>query len=171
VSDDSLSPTDRDRIARILWGAESLDAAGHFYVRSSGEEVAILRERIRELQSLATGGIQQIQLDLIRSCRFNAFVGERIVRDLLAHRSLWVSALIDRFGEPGGLIKLRDLPQNDWNVDTLYVLARDKDCARELVESSAEWAADSVDVYNAERTARAIGCSATEARVIAWWWD
>ncbi len=25
--------------------------------------------------------------------------------------------------------------------------------------------------YNAERTARAIGCSASEARVVAWWWD
>lgn len=141
------------------------------YTRPSGEKVPILRERGRELRARAAGvGMQQIQLDLIRGRCFNAFHGEQVVRDLLAHRSLWVSALMDRLG-PGGLIKLRDLAQDGWNVDTLYVLARDRNCAQELVESSAEWRADSVDVYNAERTARAIGCSASEARVVAWWWD
>lgn len=147
MSNDPISTLDRDRLARKLWGGEVLDAEEHFYTTSSDEEIAILRECVRELQGRATAlGIQQVQLELIRCRRFNEFEGEQVVRALLAHRSLWISALMDRLGDPSGLIKLRDLPRNLWNVDTLYVLARDEGCARELVESSAEWKADSVEV-------------------------
>ena len=53
----------------------------------------------------------------------------------------------------------------------IYVLACDEGCAPELVESSADWRADSVEVHDAERTTRAIGRSPTKARVVAWWWN
>ncbi|MBL4845948.1 MAG: hypothetical protein JKY65_10505 [Planctomycetes bacterium] len=172
MSDDPVFPLDRDRIARKLWGDDALDAEEHFYATSSDEEIAILRECVRELQGGVTAlGIQQVQLELTRGRRFNEFEGEEIVRDLLAHRSLWTSALMDWLGDPSGLIKLRDLSRNRWNVDTLNVLARDEGCARELVEASTEWKAESVVVYGAGRTTRAIGCSSTPARVLAWWWD
>jgi hypothetical protein len=60
--------------------------------------------------------------------------GEVVYASLLKHRHLWLAALLDRPGvpnytEPGffltaGLIKLRDLPDNFWNADTLFILTR-----------------------------------------------
>ena len=39
------------------------------------------------------------------------------------------------------LVKLRDLPYNEWNVDTLYLLAPDKEAADKLAEifNMEEW--------------------------------
>ena len=60
---------------------------------------------------------------------------------LLRHRDLWLAALLDRpgvanYAEPGrllisGLIKLRDLSDNFWNADTLFVLTQTHVQARE----------------------------------------
>jgi hypothetical protein len=44
--------------------------------------------------------------------------GPRVARDLLANRRLWCGALLDRLGD-AAMIKLRDLDENVWNVDTL----------------------------------------------------
>ena len=63
---------------------------------------------------------------------------------LLKHRHLWLAVLLDRPGVPdytepdllltSGLIKLRDLPNNIWNADTLYILT-------ELTPSPGNWPA------------------------------
>src|SRR5437879_4025000 len=91
--------------------------------------------------SLTEATVQEIQLELIRRTQYNAFDGERVVAALTAHRDLWEAVLMDRFGfsNPGrlpsmGLIKLRDLSGNFWNVDTLYVLCPDAASARQLAE-------------------------------------
>ena len=91
---------------------------------------------------LRNATVQDIQLELIRRTRFNTFDGERVCELLARHRKLWQAALFDRPGLPnytepgsllmGGLIKLRDLEDNIWNVDTLYVLTHTIDGAREL---------------------------------------
>src|SRR5437764_5972271 len=91
--------------------------------------------------SLAEATVQDIQLELIRRTRFNGADGERVIASLMAHRYLWEAVLLDRLGvsRPGrlpaaGLIKLRDLPDNIWNADTLYILTPDEATARKIVE-------------------------------------
>src|SRR5437868_14873092 len=42
--------------------------------------------------------VQEIQLELIRRTRFNAFDGERIYASLMKHRAYWQAVLLDRPG-------------------------------------------------------------------------
>jgi hypothetical protein len=68
-------------------------------------------------KSLAEATVQELQLELIRRTRFNAFDGEQILESLLRHRHLWEAVILDQLGlsrvpgklPPMGLIKLRDL--------------------------------------------------------------
>src|SRR4051812_8762382 len=92
---------------------------------------------------LTEATVQEIQLELIRRTQYNAFDGERVLAALLAHRELWEAVLLDRPGlrhggglPAMGLIKLRDLSENHWNADTLYVLCPDATRARQLAESA-----------------------------------
>ena len=62
---------------------------------------------------------QDLQLEIIRRTSFNELDGEKIHAELLAHRDLWKSALIDRLNS---LTKLRDLHLDIWNADTLFIL-------------------------------------------------
>jgi hypothetical protein len=78
--------------------------------------------------------IQDIQFQLMEEASFNGFDGKQVVRDLKAHPELWEGVVMDRAGYPdrdsagfGGcicLIKLRDISENYWNVDTVYILAK-----------------------------------------------
>src|SRR5260370_42315709 len=92
--------------------------------------------------SLRDATVQEIQLELIRRTTFNEFNGEKICASLLKHRSLWLAVLLDQpglpnYAEPGhlltsGLIKLRDLPDNIWNVDKLFIMTENHAKARAL---------------------------------------
>src|SRR5436305_15244579 len=83
--------------------------------------------------------VQEIQLELIRRTKFNAFDGERIYASLMKHRALWQAVLLDRPGlanyeQPGrllmaSLIKLRDLDENLWNADQLFMLTAKREKA------------------------------------------
>src|SRR5437588_10796452 len=87
--------------------------------------------------------VQEIQLELIRRTCFNEMNGRRVFRALQDNRELWTAALLDRAGgwSMPDLIKLRDLPENTWNVDTLYVLTPDADAAHRLARliESEDW--------------------------------
>jgi hypothetical protein len=139
---------------------------------------------MNESLTLRDASVQDIQLELIRRTRFNAMAGERIVASLLRHRDLWLSALLDRPGLPDyaepqllltcGLIKLRDLPDNLWNADTLYVLTRGQEQARRLARIIEEddWGADAVRVYEDQREIdRALGSGRREFGLVSVWWD
>jgi hypothetical protein len=123
---------------------------------------------------------QDIQLELIRRWQFNAFEGEHVAAKLLEHRDLWDAVMMDRLALSGygdlpamGLIKLRDLPYNEWNVDTLYILAPSKEAAHQLAEifNMDQWGGmvsvhdDPKDVDNA------LGSGREERAVVAIWWD
>jgi hypothetical protein len=113
--------------------------------------------------------VQDIQLELIRRSSFNSFNGPRVHRDLLARRALWKAVLIDR---PRCLIKLRDLADDCWNVDTLFVLARDENSARVLAELEEPWEADWVIVDGQQATKAALGSTVDRAeRLVTFWWD
>jgi len=130
--------------------------------------------------TLADATAQDIQLELIRRRQFNAFDGPRVAAALFEHAHLWDAVMMDRFAlsNPGklpslGLIKLRDLPDNEWNVDTLYILARDREAAKKLAEifNMEEWGG-MVSVHDApEDVDSALGGCLGEKAVVAIWWD
>lgn len=137
---------------------------------------------LEELPALRLGEAtaQDIQLELIRRRKFNAFDGERVAAQLWQHRGLWESVMMDRlalsnWGKPPamGLIKLRDLPYDDWNVDTLFILTLDASCARQLAEVfKMEDSGGMVSVYeNSEDVDSALGSGREKRAIVAVWWD
>lgn len=118
--------------------------------------------------SLIQATVQDIQLELIRRQQFNNFDGERVVADLLTHRDWWQAVLMDGLD----LIKLRDLNDNIWHTDTLYILATDARNAYRLAELAEDWEADTVEVYEREATGQRLGDSGIEEqRLVEMWWD
>ncbi|WP_439622658.1 hypothetical protein [Gemmata sp.] len=134
-------------------------------------------------RSLRDATVQDIQLELIRRTRFNAFDGERVFATLQRHRPLWVAVLLDRPGRSlpygsslllvDGLIKLRDLPDNRWNTDTLYLLTPTLDDARELgVVLEATNLGGEVTVEEDENeVCCALGTSFPEFGLVTVWWE
>jgi hypothetical protein len=133
--------------------------------------------------ALRNASVQEIQLELIRRTTFNAFDGQRVCASLIRHRPLWVAVLLDRPGVPnyaepkhlltGGLIKLRDLPDNLWNADTLFVLTPTPDAARQLARIIDEenWGGE-VQVYeDRKETDFALGIGRATYGLLTVWWD
>lgn len=130
--------------------------------------------------SLAAATVQEIQLELIRRAWPGGVNGERLVTSLLAHRNLWDAVMMDRFcfSNPGklprlGLIKLRDLPQNFWNVDTMYILTPNIASARQLAEiiEAEDWGGMVQLHDNQTEVEEALGGLGREAAVVSVWWD
>src|SRR5688572_27416310 len=127
--------------------------------------------------------VQEIQLELLRRTSFNALDGEKVYASLLRDRHLWLAALLDRQGlanyrEPGhllmcGLIKLRDLQDNLWNTDTLFILTPGLQQARELERIAEEegWAAEVRVFENQDEIGRALGTSEDRFGLLSFWWD
>jgi hypothetical protein len=109
---------------------------------------------MNEALSLRDATVKEIQLELLRRTTYNALDGERVADSLLRHRDLWLAFLLDRQGLPNyaeptrllmmDLIKLRDLPDNSWNADTLFVLTPTHTQAHELARIAEEedWAGE-----------------------------
>ena len=92
-------------------------------------------------------------------------------------------ALLDRpglpnYAEPGdlplsGLIKLRDLPENFWNAETLFVLTPTPGHARGLARiiEEEDWGGE-VRVYEDQgEIDRALGTGREEYGLLSVWWD
>jgi len=139
---------------------------------------------MNESLSLRDASVQDIQLELIRRTSFNSMKGERIVASLLGHRDLWLAVLLDRPGlvnydEPcllltSALIKLRDLPDNLWNTDKLFILTRTREQARRLAQVAEEedWCGDEVHVYgNQQEIDQALGIGRGDYGLVSVWWD
>ncbi len=121
-----------------------------------------------ELSRLTEATVQEIQLELIRRHQHNYFEGEEVAEDLTAHREWWEAVLMDT---SAGLVKLRDLEKNLWNVDTLYILATNELSARRLARLGERWLADTVSVYEEEETERELGGGIEQQRLVTMWWD
>ena len=139
---------------------------------------------MNESLSLRDASVQDIQLELLRRTSFNDLNGERVVASLLRHRDLWQAVLLDRpglpnYAEPGlllmsGLIKLRDLPDNLWNADTLFILTRTGEQARRLarIVEEEDWVGDVVRVYEDQREIdQALGTGRRGYGLVSVWWD
>jgi hypothetical protein len=125
--------------------------------------------------------VQDIQLELIRRTRFNDFHGERVCELLNQHRGHWQAVLLDHPGVPNyktpgrlltsGLIKLRDLGDNIWNADTLYILTHTPAQARELAALFEEMGGMPRVYEDEEEMGRALGMSRAEYGLLTVWWD
>ena len=133
--------------------------------------------------SLRDATVQEIQLELIRRTRFNAMDGPRIVEGLLRHRHLWEAVIFDKLGLPDytrpsrllmlGLIKLRDLSENYWNVDTLYVLTPSAESATDLkgIAEREEWGGMARTIEDRAEIDTALGTGRSENGLLIVWWD
>jgi hypothetical protein len=135
------------------------------------------------IAALRDASVQDIQLELVRRTTFNALDGERVYASLLAHRELWQAVLLDRPGVPdfthpghlltAGLIKLRDLPDDIWNADTLFVLTPTREAADRLkaVAEAEDWGGEATVHADIEETDRALGTGRQEYGLLSVWWD
>ncbi len=132
---------------------------------------------------LREASVQDIQLELLRRTRFNALDGEKVHASLLTHRHLWLAALLDRPGVPNyaepshllmsGLIKLRDLPDNIWNADTLFILTPTRREADELarVAEEEDWGGEVSVHHDQAEIDRALGVGRQNYGLVSVWWD
>lgn len=136
-----------------------------------------------ETALLRTASVQDIQLELLRRTKFNALDGEKVCASLLRHRHLWLAALLDRpgvpnYAEPGflllsGLTKLRDLPDDIWNADTLYVLTptrREADLLARIAEEE-DWGGECQVYGNQKEIDMAVGAGRQDHGLLSVWWD
>ena len=72
--------------------------------------------------------------------------------------------------EAVGLIKLRDMPGDVYNVDTLYILAANEAAAQRLAALGESWFADWVGPRR-EAFQHSLGGSREEGQLVAMWWD
>ena len=137
-----------------------------------------------EAISLAAASVQELHLELLRRSQHNNFDGEQVCADLLAHRGDWQAVVFDTNALTGGgglsgLIKLRDLADDYYKVDTLYILAIDEAAAQRLAALAEPWLADDVQLYNQRDTNHHLGgcddnpsaSSGRRLRLVTMWWD
>lgn len=145
-------------------------------------------EAVSELSSddlsLRGATVQQIQLELIRRSSFNAFDGPEVVAALSRHRKLWRAAWMTRTGVPNfdqprslliaGMIPLRDLPDNIWNVDKLFLLCPTlDDCERIVALAEDEgWAGEPTIHRDEKELSYTLGSDPKrEGYIVSFWWD
>lgn len=138
---------------------------------------------MNETMLLRDATAQDIQLELLRRTNFNALEGERIYNSLLRHRHLWRAALLDRpgvanYAEPGlllmsGLIKLRDLDDNIWNADTLFILTPSRQDAERLAQiiEEEDWGGEVRAFTDQKEMDMALGMGRQEYGLLSVWWD
>lgn len=138
---------------------------------------------MNESLRLRDASVQEIQLELLRRTQFNALDGERVCSSLLKHRRLWLGVLLDRpglqnYAKPShllmsGLIKLRDLDQNIWNADTLFILTPTRAEARELeaIIQEEDWGGEVHVHEEQDEIDRALGTGREEYGLVTVWWD
>jgi len=132
---------------------------------------------------LRNATVQEIQLELIRRTSFNAMDGEKVYASLVRHRQLWQACLLDRPGVADyqtprllfglGLIKLRDLGQNYWNADQLFILTATREQARQMkaIIEEEDWAGEVWLTEDQEEIDRALGTGRQEYGLVNVWWD
>ena len=113
---------------------------------------------------------QELQFELMKIASFNEFDGNQVVKNLQAHPELWKGAVMD-----GTNVKLRDISDNYWNVDTLLITSKPGK-EDELEALAKTWGADEVDWMSATESAQELGSWNPETRtnqkqILRIWWD
>ena len=119
---------------------------------------------------------QKLVLELIKRASFNNFNGRAVVDDLIKNKHLWRAVVMDREGyDCIDLIKLRDLPDDFWNVDTLFILP-EKGKEDDLLLLSTNWKADEVKWIGGKKACDMLGIWTDELEendklILSLWWD
>ena len=88
-------------------------------------------------------------------------------------RNVWaglVPSTCEAAQPPRPLTKLRDMASNDYNADTLYILAVHEEAAQRLATLAESWGGEP-HIYSQEETERALGTSRTNGCLVQMWWD
>jgi len=116
--------------------------------------------------------VQKLQLELMRLASFNYFDGGKVVDDIVCNKGLWRGVVMD--GEPENkrinLIKLRDIEDGLWNVDTVFILP-EEGRERELEELARTWGADEVGWITRKEAQDRLRSWGREYRILRIWWD
>lgn len=110
--------------------------------------------------------VQELNLKLISCVRFNSCDGKQIVTDLRKHKILWSAVLMTNQDD---LIRLRDLPRDYWNVDTLFILTPRKNDKLKLLARG--WNADQVSWLPRKEAEELLGEYPSNKRILSVWWD
>ena len=118
--------------------------------------------------------VQELNLELMRLASFNCYDGERVVKDLREHEDVWNGAVMTRL-DSGELIALRDVADDYWNVDTLYILPK-AGKEDELMILALHWDADEVDWIAGREAVHYLGeysreLEANPKAMLRIWWD
>lgn len=118
--------------------------------------------------------VQDLQFELMKRASFNSFDGEMVVNDLKKHPELWDGVVMSRgaYNSSINLICLRDIKDNLWNVDTVFILCKE-DNVDKMVGICKMWDADEVDVLDIKESQDMLGSWSRddEKRIIKVWWD
>lgn len=128
--------------------------------------------------------IQAIQLELMKRASFNSFDGEAVVEDLIKNRNLWEACIMIRdlgakvmYHIPlnveyinNDLISLRDLAEDFWNVDTLYIIINPNK-GKEIKLLAKGWDASKITMLSKEKTDERLGSWPSRKKVLMIWWD
>jgi hypothetical protein len=112
---------------------------------------------------------QKFQLDLIARTNFNFFNGKKIVELLKENRRMWRSVYL-----PLKSISLRDLEDNWWHADMLYIYAEEgwQHSLEKLVRE--QFHADEIHWIGGSNAADMLGISKLERTsnvILSAWWD
>jgi hypothetical protein len=112
---------------------------------------------------------QKFQLDLIARTNFNFFNGKKIVELLKQNRKMWRSVYL-----PLSSISLRDLENDSWHADTLYIYAEDgwQFSLEELVREQFE--ADEIHWIGSSSAVDMLGTTEVKDKrnlILSAWWD
>jgi hypothetical protein len=124
---------------------------------------------------LSKASVQELNFELMKRASFNGFDGVKVVKSLIKHRELWESVVMDgecivfpRLESRQSVhdiywIKLRDMSDNLWNVDTLFIIPNEG-CKDELFKIARRWYADEIDYVDVNMGGR-------KCTVLRLWWD
>jgi len=119
---------------------------------------------------------QSIVADLMKASTFNNFNGEHVVRALEENSTLWRGFVWGRFGAYAELIPLRDIEDDQYNADTLYILpVAGKELELELLVRE-RFGADEVDWVGGREACDLLGSwseekAAIQKAILRVWWD
>lgn len=130
---------------------------------------------------LGDATVQEIQLEMFRRSVASNFDVDGFIAVLLDNRELWRGAISDRLGvnegghwlQPSSLIKLRDIDQNTWNADALYVLCPDRAAGDALIAKlpMERFACMATVDADARVVDRALGGEEDGVVIVRFWWD
>lgn len=139
--------------------------------KKTTQATAPVKSVSRKPSSKKISNAQKFQLELIARTNFNYCDGKQVAEFLKENRRMWRAALM-----PLNLISLRDMEENWWHADTLYLYAEDgwQHSLEKLVRD--QFHADEIYWIGGSSAVDALGDSDPELMqksnvILSVWWD